>query len=105
MKDLPSFRLPVGEEVPDIDVGFQLGSLVFGQLPVIGAHIEFFNPDKVAFRKIKCQNSLSESRRHSMGGQVENPPEDIRVRFIRKGRDRHCNSIVRLGIYDDLVVD
>jgi len=50
---LPRLRLPVGQQIADIDAGFQFGLFVVGQLTLIGADIEFFNPGGVILREVK----------------------------------------------------
>jgi len=97
LNDLAGLRLPVGEEIADIDVGFQLGLLVVSQIAFIGADIEFGDPNGIVLRKIERQDALGESRSHSVSWQIEHPPENIREGFGAKRRRGHPESSVRCG--------
>ena len=84
MNSLPGLRLPVRQEIADVDVRLQPGLFVVGQLTFVGAGIELFYSDGIVFRKMERQDALGESRSHAMPGQVEYPPENIGVRLRAK---------------------
>jgi hypothetical protein len=51
-----------------------------------------FNSDGVVLGEIERQDAFSESRSHSVPGQIEHPPENIGVRFGAKCVG--CHSVI-----------
>jgi len=80
LQSLTGFRLPVGEEIVDIDAGFQLSSLG-SELTFIGSPIEFVNPGGITLGEVEGQNALGEGRSHPVSGYVEDPEQYVGVRF------------------------
>ena len=93
---MAGLRLPPGQEIADIDIGFQLGLFVSCQEAFIGAGVEFFDPNGIVLGKIERQDAFGESRGHSVPPQIEHPPENIRVGFGSKRGGGHLASSVRV---------
>src|ERR1017187_6094246 len=96
LQDLTGLRLPVCEEIIDIDVRFQLSFFLVGQLTFIGSDIQLFNTGRVRIGEVKSQNAFSERRCHPTSGQVEHPKQHLSVRFGAKPEPSHLAFILRL---------
>src|SRR5437867_1311932 len=83
-KALAGLRLPVGEEIADVDVSFQLDFFLLGELTFVGSEIEFFNTSGIFVWEVEGQDAFSERRSHPVSGQVEHPEQNISVRFGAK---------------------
>jgi hypothetical protein len=79
--DLSGLRLPIGQKIADIDICFQLGLFILGQLAFVRANVELFYPGGIVIGEIKGQDAFRESLIHPMPRKVEHPSENIGVRF------------------------
>ena len=57
--------MPTGQQIADVDVGFQFGLFVAGELAFVGAHVEFVDSGGIAFGKIEREDTLSQRRGHT----------------------------------------
>ena len=66
---LARLRLPVCQEIADVDICFQLSLFVVGQVAFIGANVKLCNPEGVVLGRIECEDTLSECRSHTITGE------------------------------------
>jgi hypothetical protein len=76
-------RLPVCQEIADVDIAFQLGLFLIAEVAVIGANVKLYNPDGLILGKIEARVPSARTGVIPCPGQVEYSPEDFGVSLER----------------------